>query len=285
MDRTYYTLLRSSLLTVLFLCLAITEIKADEEDKKDPDLDSLAQTMRTIPAFGIYKDNYLISGTNFSGGKIDKNNSDIKFQVSLWHRLFNSISPLNIYMFITYSQKSFWDIYRRSAPFSDNNYNPGIGVGHNFIQNNKIVGLALFQVEHESNGRDSIASRSWNKFTLTGIRRINKNFSLQAKIWVPFLVAKENRNILNYNGIGHIATTYVSDNARLWCSFLVTKRGGWNFNANFQIEAAWKLFPRDNQYLFLQFYNGYGESLLKYNEFKHSLRLGIVIKPRGLSIY
>lgn len=286
MSATHCTF-RTALLVILFICLSHAAATASSKIKRtdSTEQDSLSDQLRTIPVFGIYKDNYLITGTDFSGGKINKYNSDAKFQISLWHRLFNSFLPYNMHIFLTYSQKSFWDIYRNSAPFSDNNYNPTVGAGYSFIQNNKAIGMLLFQVEHESNGRDSTASRSWNRFTFTGIRHINKNLSLQAKVWIPFLIASENRDILSYNGIGHIAGTYRNNSDRIWCSLLVIKRGGWNFNANFQIEAAWKIFPRDNQYLFLQYYNGYGEGLLKYNEFRHFLRLGIVIKPRNLSIY
>ena len=55
--------------------------------------DSVADDLGTIPAFTIYKDNYLITGTNFSGGKITKYNSDAKFQISLRHRLYKSMLP------------------------------------------------------------------------------------------------------------------------------------------------------------------------------------------------
>lgn len=42
--------------------------------------DSLILALGNIPAFTIYKDNYIITGTNFEGGKITKYNSDAKFQ-------------------------------------------------------------------------------------------------------------------------------------------------------------------------------------------------------------
>lgn len=131
--------------------------------------DSVADDLGTIPAFTIYKDNYIITGTNFSGGKIDKYNSDAKFQISLRHRLYKSMLPWKVYLFFTYTQRSFWDIYRKSAPFTETNYNPTLGLGHNFIKNKWIAGRVFLQFEHESNGRDSIWSRSWNKISLMGL--------------------------------------------------------------------------------------------------------------------
>ena len=41
-----------------------------------PDKDSLYRAVESIPPFGIYKDNYIVTGTSFSGGRVTKDNSD-----------------------------------------------------------------------------------------------------------------------------------------------------------------------------------------------------------------
>ena len=69
--------------------------------------DSLMQALGNIPVFTIYKDNYVVTGTSFSGGKITKYNSDAKFQISLRHRLYRKLLPYQLYVFLTYTQKSF----------------------------------------------------------------------------------------------------------------------------------------------------------------------------------
>ena len=51
------------------------------------------------------------------------------------------------------------------------------------------------------------------------------------------------------------------------------------------VELSYRIFKRDNQSLFLQYYNGYGEGLLAYKEFHSTLRVGIVIKPTLFSDY
>lgn len=247
--------------------------------------DSLMQVLGNIPAFTIYKDNYIITGVNFSDGKITKYNSDAKFQISLRHRLYRKLLPYQLYLFLTYTQKSFWDIYRKSAPFAENNYNPTLGFGRNFIHQGKIRGIGMVQLEHESNGRDSIWSRSWNRFTFTGIYILDRNYTFQAKAWIALMVARENKHITRYCGIGHLGGTYTSNNQRFSCSALMIKRGGWNFSANWDLQLAYRLFREDNQYLFLQYYNGYGENMIDFNKFQRYLRIGFVIKPNSVTIF
>lgn len=247
--------------------------------------DSLMQVMSNIPAFTIYKDNYLITGTNFSGGKITKYNSDAKIQISLRHRLYRKLLPWRTYIFLTYTQRSFWNIYRKSAPFAETDYNPTLGIGRNFIGEGRIKGIGMLQFEHESNGRDSIFSRSWNRISLTGIYVYNRHFTFQAKAWIAMQVAKENKHLTRYAGIGYLAATYINNDERLSCSAVMLKRGGWNMSANWQLEVAYKIFRLDNQYFFMQFYNGYSESMLKYREFQRYLRFGFVIKPNSVTIF
>lgn len=247
--------------------------------------DSLMQASGNIPAFTIYKDNYIITGTSFTGGRITKYNSDAKFQISLRHRLYRKLLPYRLYLFLTYTQKSFWDIYRSSAPFTETNYNPTLGVGRNFISEGRITWSTMLQFEHESNGRDSIWSRSWNRITFMGIYHLNYNYTFQAKVWLPMMLSKYNKDISHYSGIGHLAFTYGNNDGRLSCSALMIKRGGWNFSANWQVGIAYRLFRQDNQYLYFQFYNGYGESMIHYDSFRRYVRLGFVIKPSGSSIF
>jgi len=243
------------------------------------------ENLRTIPVFSIYKDNYLVTGFRVTGEKIDQYSSDAKFQISLRHRLYKGPLPWDTYLFLTYTQKSFWDIYRDSSPFSETNYNPTVGVGKNFLRAGELAGIGMLQFEHESNGRDSIWSRSWNKISLTGIYVVNTRFTFEVKLWVPIVVAEENHNMACYAGFGQAAVTYNNYNRRFSASVMMTKRAGWIFDANWQLEAAYKIFPRDEQYLFMQFYTGYGESMIGYERFSRCLRVGIVIKPGALTIF
>lgn len=245
--------------------------------------DSVRAELDKRPYFTLFKDNYFVGGIPL-GTKPTGANSDVKFQLSISQRLTKSRLPFDTYLFIQYTQKAFWNVFQESLPMRDLNFNPGIGLGHLIVHKNKYIGKAYLMVEHESNGKDSINSRSWNKVSFFGSVILNKNWELQAKTWIPIIDSDNNRDILKYNGIFQIGLNYRTDNQRLQCGAIFTQRKAW-FGFNTQIEVSYKFNERENQYLFVQFYNGYGENLLEYNKYKNMIRVGFVIKPKDFSIY
>ena len=122
-----------------------------------PDSDSVRREIDREPPFGIYKDNYFVTGSSFSHGGPNKYNSDAKFQISLRYRLIQGVLPYNTYLFLTYTQKSFWEIYRKSKPFSDNNYNPTLGLGNLLRKNGKAVGDAAIRTRIERTRQHLVA--------------------------------------------------------------------------------------------------------------------------------
>ena len=245
--------------------------------------DSVRAILDKQPYFALFKDNYFIGGIPI-GEKITSRNSDVKFQISVSQRLTKSKLPFDSYLFLQYTQKAFWNVFQASLPMRDLNFNPGIGLGHLIIRKNKYIGKAYVMVEHESNGRDSIENRSWNKLTLGAAVLLNKNWEVQFKGWIPVIDGKENDDILKYNGIFQVAANYRTDNRRLNLGLILTKRLTW-FSFNTQVELSYKFNNNENQYFFVQYYNGYGENLLEYNQFKSILRVGFVIKPQDFSLY
>lgn len=240
--------------------------------------DSLINKFDARPSFGIYKDNYFIVGTEMFR-KPTKYNSDAKFQVSIRHRLTNSTLPFKTYFFLTYTQKAFWDIFQESFPFRDLNFNPTLGLGRALIRHNRYLGTISLQFEHESNGKGGDDSRSWNKASFATQLALNDQWSFQAKAWIPIVDSQNNKDIVSYSGWGFVAMDYSSPRHKYNVGCIITKRGGVNLNTNIQLNFSIRLFSDDNQYLFLQYYNGYGESLLDYKQYRQRLRLGIVIKP------
>lgn len=245
--------------------------------------DSVRAVLDKMPYFTLFKDNYFVGGMPI-GKKPTGNNSDVKFQLSIAQRLTKSKLPFDTYLFIQYTQKAFWNVFQKSLPMRDLNFNPGIGLGHLIVHRNKYIGKAYLMIEHESNGKDSTESRSWNKLTLAAALTLNKNWNVQFSTWIPVIDGKENKDILKYKGIFQLAGVYRTDNKRFNIGLILTKRKTW-LSFNTQLEVSYKFNNNENQYFFLQYYNGYGENLLEYNKFKSMLRIGFVIKPQDFSLY
>lgn len=248
------------------------------------DTDSVRRAFDSGPYFGLYKDNYFIFGPPI-GQRIQKDNTNIKFQISFAQRLTRSTLPGGTYLFLFYTQKCFWNVLQKSMPMTDLNFNPGIGLTKPLFVRDRFVGKATLTIEHESNGRDGIASRSWNKISLGGNVMIDPQVNVHAKFWIPIIDGGENRDILDYCGIYQMGASFTTLNQRFGAAVTLVKRRGWKPNYNTILELNYRIFKRDNQYLFMQYYNGYGEGLLAFKEFHSQLRVGIVIKPRLFSDY
>lgn len=248
------------------------------------DTDSVRRAFDRGPYFGLYKDNYFIFGTSVNHTPT-KTNTDIKFQISIQQRLTRSTLPFGTYLYLFYSQKCWWNVLENSMPMVDLNFNPGIGLAKPLFVKNRYVGKVTLMAEHESNGRDGLASRSWNKISLAASIMIDPQVTVHGKVWVPIVDGQNNRDILDYSGIYQVGTEFTSRNRRFTASVVLVKRRGWKLNYNTIIELGYRIFRRDNQFLFLQFYNGYGECMLDYNQFRSRVRVGIVIKPRLFSEY
>lgn len=246
------------------------------------DADSVKRDFSNQPYFGLYKDNYFIFGPSV-GPKATKQNTNIKFQISVAQRLTRSTLPWGTYLYLFYTQKCFWNVLENSMPMTDLNFNPGIGLTKPLFVKNRYIGKLTFMIEHESNGRDSIQSRSWNRVALAANVFVTKNLMVHGKIWAPIVDGENNRDIVDYCGFWQAGVQVVSDNRRFSGGITMVKRKGWNLNANIIIDLSYRIFKRDNQFLFLQYYNGYGEGLLEYNKFHSQLRIGLLIKPKLFS--
>lgn len=270
---------------ILFALIATIAAKAQilTPDSEPVTRDSIVNEFESQPYFGLYKDNYFIFGPSLSHP--NKTNTNVKFQISVAQRLTRSTLPLGTYLYLFYSQKCFWNVLENSLPMTDLNFNPGIGLTKPLYVKNRYIGKLTLMLEHESNGRDSIWSRSWNKISLASTIMIDKNLMVHGKVWIPIIDGQNNKDILHYCGIYQTGLQVISNNGRFTGSVILTKRLGGFFNYNTVIELAYRIFKRDNQFIFLQYYNGYGEGLLAFKEYHNQLRVGIVIKPKFFSEY
>jgi phospholipase A1 len=270
-------MLKKILPVIFFLAAHSPTILAQYTTKATSD-----SLFRRMPLFSTYKDNYFSGGTTLDA-RPSKYNSDVKYQVSIRDILWRDITPAHLIPFITYSQLSFWNILLPSSPFGDNNYNPSIGVAKRLFTHDRLLGIATVVVEHESNGRDSIFSRSWNRVSFSFQGPISNRATIRVAAWIPFLYTDGNPDILQYYGYGEAALNYILLPDRLLVDVTVRKGDRWDWRGYAQTQLEYSPWRRFNGYFLLQWFQGYGEDLLNYNVKTSMLRIGLVLKSDHLT--
>lgn len=253
--------------------VALNELRTDQLEMTEEDI---IKRIDSMPAFSIYKDNYFITGVSLHD-RLNSETADAKFQISFRQRLTTSRLPFNSFLYLTYTQKSFWNIYKHSSPFRDNNYNPGIGIGRYIISDNKLKGAVFLQIEHESNGRDGEENRDINFFSLSGKYFINDNFLIRISLNPPFYIGDDNDDIVDYRGLGTLSFDYRTYDHKWWISLGYNPKNKM-FTANTTLSAGYKISTKFNQYIFGEIYNGTGDSMLDYKRYDLKARVGICIK-------
>ena len=166
---------------------------------KPLNVDSVKNDFENQPYFGLYKDNYFIFGPSLKNP--NNTNTNIKFQISIAQRLTKTVLPWDTYLYLFYTQKCFWNVLENSMPMTDLNFNPGIGLTKPLYVKDRFIGKLTFMIEHESNGRDSIQSRSWNKISLASNIWVDRSLMVHGKVWIPIIDGMNNKHILHYCGI------------------------------------------------------------------------------------
>ncbi|MCO6175911.1 phospholipase A [Flavobacterium sp. NRK F10] len=232
--------------------------------------------LNKLPSFTINGDNYFITGSSIEG-QPKAENSDTKIQIGFKQRLTDSELPWNTYLFFTYKQKAFWDTYKKSLPFRETNYNPGISVIKPFFKNGMLEEFLIFQFEHESNGRDLEYSRSWNYVSIRYIKYLSDKFTASIKFWLPVGSLDDNPNIIKYRGNQQIDMAFKL-NENIFFDSEIRKTYSFDLKGSLLLGLNLRLSKKTNQYLYLQYYLGYSESLIDYDKHTQKIRIGIAFK-------
>ena len=187
-------------IVALLLCIPTVSAQIIKTEQSEDITDSLRREFDSGPYFTLYRDNYFVVGTDPTH-KPTSRNSDVKFQVSIAQKLTKSTLPGGTYLFLTYTQNVAWDVFKRSMPMHDFTFNPGIGLVKPLFSKERFIGKATLLLEHMSNGRDSIQSRSWNRVSLGASILVDEFICINGKFWIPIVDGENNRDILDYVGL------------------------------------------------------------------------------------
>src|SRR5690606_16433016 len=210
---------------------------------------------------------------------INDDTADLKYQISFKHLLIRHNMPWDTYLFAAYTQKAFWNVYKLSSPFQDINFNPAIGLGKPFFdKEGKINSMASFMLNHNSNGRDSISSRSWNSINLKYLTRLNPRTFLYVEAWAHFNYKKNNPDQFDYTGLMEVNVSYDLQQDVFIFEMMFKKGAEWDRKGSVRSRLFYNRFKSTNQYFVLEWFAGYAENLINYKQFTNMLRIGYVIK-------
>ncbi|HYX38404.1 MAG TPA: phospholipase A [Oligoflexus sp.] len=269
-------LVRMALIPAL---LSVQPLKADAQDPKTPAEESWEVSPELIREekmedsnFYRYKDNYILTG-----------NPNTKVQLSLKLR---PILGENFYF--GYTQQMFWKLSNKSKPFQDISFNPEIF--YEWVKLHKNLRSVSFGIEHKSNGKDGLESRSLDRFFVeSGVEFgwMGNQFRWDTRgFWIYDIDWQTNNEIKQYTGFWYtrfavdgLLDQLIPTKAELYVQFNPGGESGTKISYG-SLESGLKIRARlfgSLPYLMLQYYHGYMESLLDYNKPAHSYRVGFLL--------
>ena len=229
-------------------------------------------------------------GTRPAGFEEYNENTEVVFQLSLKKTLSYNLFGWNEFINAAYTQKVWWQLYDESGPFRETNYQPEIFMTiPTSASLDQSIGLKAVKLGfiHESNGQEGYRSRSWNRLYATGMWQWD-NLFLSTRVWYritedekpqwyydqeprdPAEIQAEsdgddNPDIEDYLGYGDIQLDYLYKKHQ----FGLLLRNNLDFDDNkgaVEFTYSYPLFDSPNTNWYFKAFNGYGESLIDYNE-------------------
>jgi len=179
-----------------------------------------------------------------------------------------------------YTERSLWDVDSASSPFYDTSYMPELFWEWIKIPPRKQRGVSFnaFQAgfKHESNGKEGVDSRSVKIAYLRAGFFVGPvdgwHFVFSPEVWT---YVDEADDIAEYRGYGKLRGTFgKADSLNLRLTAMVGKgfdHGSVQLDLTYPVRVG---FLDLSVFALVQYFNGYGESLLSYDRKTESLRLG-----------
>ncbi len=251
-------------------------------------------------SYSTHKYKRISSSTHYSNyspqmlekyGEYDKN-TEVEFQISFRKPLTYNLFGFNESISVAYTQKVWWQIYTDSSPFRETNYSPEIFIIVPTIQKlDDMLGLKAIKggYLHESNGQEGYRSRSWNRLYIDGMWQW-ENLFLSTRAWYKFKETEkytgyyegganpetglvepnyegdDNPDIEDYLGFGDIRLNYLYQKHQLGALVRYNfAKGGTNRGA-IDLNWSYPFLNSENTFWYLKLFNGYGASLIDYDE-------------------
>lgn len=239
-------------------------------------------------ALTLNRPSYLVLGRQFSAPNsapflaafpevapaLDRN--EAKFQISLKVPLALNLFDGRADLIAGYTNRSFWQVFNKdvSSPFRETNHEPEVWMrwrsdlsllGGRF----RVISLGF---NHQSNGQAGPLSRSWNRVFLESLYERGP-FALNARVWQRLsedAAKDDNPDIVDFMGRFELTGIYrrgESEFSAMLRRNLSTRKGA------YQLDWSYPLYKNLRGYV--QWFDGYGESLIDYNYRTRSLGIGV----------
>ena len=209
-------------------------------------------------------------------GRLQKQEAVLQISVKfpLWRRMLGTENDL----LFGYTSKSWFQAYNSalSKPFRETNYEPEIFWRHyggtKLPLGVQIAGWDL-GYNHQSNGRSEPLSRSWDRLMGRMALDVTPNLSLALRAWYRFPEDAEdddNPDIHQYLGYGDVRAIWTPNRNTFTAMFRPgTRENGFELTWSYPITKHFRLYAL--------YYNGYGESLIDYDQKVERLGIGFTI--------
>lgn len=228
----------------------------------------------------------------FSAGSNGRTNA--RFQISFKFRLFRPTDYASEGrsfaddLYLGFTQTSLWDLHGDSRPFFDTSYRPVLFF---FRENLGTVSQRLSYgleagIEHESNGKDGTDSRSINIVYVKPLIRfgLGRRYGLMLapKIYAYLDDTPDDteKDISDYRG--YVDLLLRLERRDYWRLDTIARKGTdtdkGSVEVDFSYPLRWVSLGNLNGYLHLQYFYGYGETILSYDlRFDPQYRIGLML--------
>jgi len=243
--------------------------------------DTLKQYAKSLFNFKAYNANYFLPlSYRYNGNYSDTNGhkakkTETEFQFSVKFDFAKNVFGLDGIYSIAYTQNSFWQFYSDSAFFRESNYAPEFFVifPTSSMDDKRFIKALRFGLAHESNGRGGAEERSWNYINGSIFFQYKMLFS-ELKLWARLPNTNDyNPELINYMGHGYIKFMLP------YKKHFVNMKFRYNFNkkGSAELNYTYPMFGRNDLFLYIKLFNGYGESLIDYDDYIKKFGIGFSI--------
>lgn len=261
-----------------------------------------------------YRQNYLIARYSNNPNNHPENantgraaaqrleHTELKFQISLKVKVAEQIAN-SADLWFGYTQQSSWQAFNSAnvRPFRDSDYEPELMLTFPVRGDGSFLGLSPrmvnFGLVHQSNGQRDPFERSWNRvYAQAGLDRdvgnLQDRFAVLFRAWYRLPEGRledDNPDIQHYLGYGDLLFFWKHGDSNVSA---LLRNNLQSQNNRGSVQLNWSLpitrVPKWNTTgaspaaegelrCYVQFFTGYGETLIDYNHYQTTIGIGIML--------